>query len=109
MNDLLKSIMISRDSIWVVQKYIERPLIILQKKFDIRQWVLVSSVEPLRVWIWKKPYFRFSSNDYDPNNLRSKFAHLTNASISETNPNACKLKVKGQYAIKENMWHASDF
>lgn len=87
MNDLLKSIMISKDSIWVVQKYIERPLIILQKKFDIRQWVLITSVDPLTVWIWKRPYLRFSSNDYDPSNLHSKFAHLTNASISYTNPN----------------------
>jgi tubulin monoglycylase TTLL3/8 len=29
MNDLLKAILLSRDTIWVVQKYIERPLIIL--------------------------------------------------------------------------------
>lgn len=72
--------------------------------------MLVSSVDPLTVWIWRKPYLRFSSADYDPNNLRSKFAHLTNASISETNPDAAsKLKVKGQYVIKENMWHTTDF
>jgi tubulin monoglycylase TTLL3/8 len=110
MNDLLKSIMISKDTLWVVQKYIERPLTIISKKFDIRQWVLITSVEPLRVWIWRKPYFRFSSNDYDPNNLKSKFAHLTNASISETNPNqASRLKAKDGYVIKENMWHAADF
>lgn len=99
MNDLLKSIMISKDSIWVVQKYIERPLIILQKKFDIRQWILITSVEPLTVWIWKKPYLRFSSADYDPSNLKSKFAHLTNATISETNPNKTS-KSKGKYTIK---------
>jgi tubulin monoglycylase TTLL3/8 len=72
--------------------------------------VLISNVDPLRIWVWKKPYLRFSSNDYDPNNLRSKFAHLTNASISETNPDAAsKLKKKGKYVIKENMWHAADF
>lgn len=85
-------------------------MIILQKKFDIRQWVLVTSVEPLQVWFWKKPYLRFSSADYDPKNLHSKFAHLTNACVSEANPNAAsKFKSKGKYKIKENMWHSKDF
>ena len=50
---------------WVVQKYIERPLIIIGKKFDMRVWVLVTSVEPLKVWMWTKPYLRFTSEDYN--------------------------------------------
>ena len=42
----------------IVQKYIEKPLILKShpllnsKKFDIRQWVLVTSYEPLKVYIF---------------------------------------------------------
>ena len=43
----------------IVQKYIEQPQIILGKKFDIRQWVLVTSLNPLTVYIWRQPYIRF--------------------------------------------------
>ena len=65
--ELLKSIEESKDTIWVVQKYIEKPLIIIGKKFDIRVWILVTSVEPLTVWMFMRPYLRFTSEDYDPN------------------------------------------
>ena len=65
LEDLLKSILVSADTMWVAQKYIERPLIIIGKKFDIRVWVLVTSVEPLTIWMFIKPYLRFTSEDYD--------------------------------------------
>ena len=33
----------------MVQKYVERPFIIKARKFDIRLWVLVTSINPLVV------------------------------------------------------------
>ena len=55
------------------------------KKFDIRVWVLLTSVEPLRIWLFQKPYLRFTSEDYDPTQLENKFMHLTNATIQKEN------------------------
>ena len=108
LDDLVRAISSSKDTIWVTQKYIERPLIILRKKFDIRQLVLVTSVEPLVIWMHTKPYLRFSASDYDASNLKNKFVHLTNISISKQyagyKPSMGKTKTKGKYKIKENMW-----
>lgn len=74
------------DKIWVTQKYIESPLIIKQKKFDIRQWVTVTSWKPkLEIWFYNVNYLRFTSDNYDPNQLNNKFANLTNATINKEN------------------------
>ena len=61
---------------WVVQKYLERPLLLGGRKFDVRQYVLVTS--DLKVFMYKDSYVRTSSSLYDATNLADRSIHLTN-------------------------------
>ena len=61
---------------WVVQKYIERPFLIGGRKFDVRQYVLVTP--DLRVWMYRDSYIRTSATAYDTADLSDRSAHLTN-------------------------------
>lgn len=93
---------------WVIQKYLERPMAIHRKKFDIRQWMVVTQFgTSLRAWFYEDCYLRFSSQDFDLSDL-SGGIHLTN--------NAIQAKLKEfdngalhQYGIKGNMWSMNQF
>jgi tubulin polyglutamylase TTLL5 len=71
----------------VMQKYIKNPLLINGYKFDLRVYVLVTSVNPLEVFIYNEGFGRFSTVPYtlDPNDKANKFIHLTNVSINKHN------------------------
>lgn len=72
---------------WVVQKYMEQPLASVQggRKFDIRQWVLITSLAPLRVFWYAQCYLRFCSQPFSLERARldDQFVHLSNYSVQK--------------------------
>lgn len=66
---------------FILQKYIERPLLIHQRKFDIRVWVFINY--DYNCYMFKEGYLRTSSSEYniDPNNPDDQYVHLTNNAI----------------------------
>ena len=49
-----------KSSSFVIKNYIERPLLIEGRKFDIRQWILVT--QDLNCYFFKEAYVRTSAN-----------------------------------------------
>lgn len=70
----------------VVQKYIERPLLVRsQRKFDIRQWVLVTSADPLVLYGFSECYLRLSGESFSlcSDDLQRPSVHLCNHAIQK--------------------------
>lgn len=70
------------DSASVVQRYVHNPLLLNGRKFDFRIYVLVTSFQPLRAYIYRDCLGRFSTEPYDLSKLDDVFRHLTNYSIN---------------------------
>ena len=72
----------------VIQRYISNPLLINGHKFDLRIYVLVTSVDPLRIYIYKEGLARFATEEYAQKGTKgNKFVHLTNYSINKKSAN----------------------
>ena len=71
----------------IMQRYLKNPLLLNGYKFDLRIYVLVTSVNPLEMFIYKEGFGRFSTVPFnlDPNDKANKYIHLTNVSINKYN------------------------
>ena len=70
----------------VACKYIDNPLLINSLKFDLRVYVAITSINPLRVYIYEEGLTRFATTKYESiysSNKNNKFMHLTNYSINK--------------------------
>ncbi|KAI9201853.1 tubulin-tyrosine ligase family-domain-containing protein [Polychytrium aggregatum] len=56
----------------VVSRYIREPFLIDKKKFDLRIYVLITSFEPLRLYIYREGIVRFASEPVNKKNKSQK-------------------------------------
>lgn len=70
---------------YVISRYIDDPLLIGGKKFDLRIYVLVTSYRPLKAFTYKLGFGRFCSIKYtnELTALDDMFVHLTNVAIQK--------------------------
>ncbi|KAH9101501.1 hypothetical protein AeMF1_021775 [Aphanomyces euteiches] len=96
----------AHDKAIVVQQYIERPFLIFDRKFDIRQWVLITDTEPLTIYWYDKCYLRFASKPYSlahDDSLDDKLMHLCNNSIQKASD------IPNHPEIPGHMWNLERF
>ncbi|XP_043405746.1 tubulin polyglutamylase TTLL5 isoform X16 [Chelonia mydas] len=69
----------------LVSRYINNPLLIDDFKFDVRLYVLVTSYDPLVVYLYEEGLARFATVRYDQGtkNIKNQFMHLTNYSVNK--------------------------
>ncbi|XP_065185510.1 polyglutamylase complex subunit TTLL1-like [Sycon ciliatum] len=70
---------------YVISRYLDHPLLIGERKFDLRLYVLVTRFKPLRAYFYRLGFCRFCTVKYaageaDTSNM---YAHLTNVSIQK--------------------------
>ncbi|EFO61188.1 Tubulin tyrosine ligase [Giardia lamblia P15] len=93
---------------YIIQRYLETPLLLGGYKFDIRQWVFVSSINPLIIFQWTSPYLRFCSSKYSLNedDLKNPYIHLSNNSVQKCSGQFGK---DDEFLGKGNMWDWMSF
>lgn len=69
---------------FIVQKYIEKPLLFKGRKFDIRHYALITSFNGvLKAYWFPEGYLRTSSSPYSLKRGTSRYVHLTNDAVQK--------------------------
>ncbi|CAD7976228.1 unnamed protein product [Amoebophrya sp. A25] len=68
----------------IVQLYIERPLLVRGRKFDVRMYLLIARTEPFLSFYCPVGYCRLCVNAYKSNNFDDVTMHLTNQAVQKT-------------------------
>ena len=73
------------DEPMVVAKYIDNPLLVNGHKWDLRLYVVVTSYDPLVIYLYEEGLVRFATVRYDSSgkNLWNPCMHLCNYSINK--------------------------
>lgn len=78
---------LSKKKAYVAQRYIASPYLINGLKFDLRIYALVTSYDPLCVYLYDDGLVRFCTEKYSTNKsgMQNPFGHLTNYSVNKKN------------------------
>uniref|UniRef100_A0A8C4ZL20 Tubulin tyrosine ligase-like family, member 7 n=1 Tax=Gadus morhua TaxID=8049 RepID=A0A8C4ZL20_GADMO len=75
---------------YIVQEYLDKPFLMEGYKFDLRIYILVTSCDPLRIYLYDDGLVRMGTEKYhapSEANLSQLYMHLTNYSVNKHNEN----------------------
>ena len=86
---ILQSLIKIKQKQYMISKYITNLDLIKNKKYDLRLYVLITGLRPLRIYFNKEGLVRISSKNFTLNkeSIQDKFVHLTNTGVNEKNKN----------------------
>ena len=72
---------------YVITKYVTNVNLIKNKKYDLKLYILITSLKPLRIYLYKDGLVRIASKKYslDINSMGDKYIHLTNTEVNKYN------------------------
>lgn len=70
---------------WLVQEYIRNPHLYNGHKYVLRLYVLIASLDPLRMYLFHEGSMKLTSVPYDAENFDNIYSHLTNPDINVKN------------------------
>ena len=83
-NIITNSMVNGRKRTYIIQKYMERPLLYKMRKFDIRVFALVNTVNGNMTAYWYQDgYLRTSCREYNIKNEKNRLIHLTNDAVQK--------------------------
>lgn len=83
----------------VVQKYIEKPLLLTGRKFDIRTLVLCDP--KMHVYVYDESYLRTSSYQYNDSDIQNRSIHLTNYAVQKKEESAGQMEEGNNLSMEE--------
>ena len=67
---------------YIIQEYLDRPFLYKKRKFDIRCFMLLTTINGRFKGYWyEEGYFRTSCDVFTLNNIENSFIHLTNDAV----------------------------
>lgn len=106
---LFESLKMLNYSKYVITKYVTNINLIKNKKYDLRIYVLVTSLKPLIIYLYKDGLVRIASKNYslDINSIGDKYIHLTNTDVNKYNKDYNKPK---NYSDENaNIWNLKTY
>jgi tubulin polyglutamylase TTLL9 len=81
------------NELYIAQRYVHNPLLVGGKKFDLRIYALVTSYNPLTVYLYRTGFARFTHHRYSTSveDLGNNLVHLTNVAIQKNSDNYDKV------------------
>ena len=73
------------DNASMVQEYVGNPHTMWGHKYVLRLYAVITSVVPLRVYLYNEGSAKLASAPYDPEHFDNIYAHLTNPDVNATN------------------------